>query len=191
MAAVKSLCTTCLYLQNGQLVEKGDPVKIVNHYLMRGGSNLFLEVDQTQSEHVSDLVRLDTIELATDLYEGRISIQNPMTFTVTGFNKQSTPRKFNVNIFFNSDEGECIFVTVSPITEVQPGKFEAVCVIPGNFLNDINYIVDIMVVHEGVKPLIHVRNAVFFEAVEPPRQHGWMGVMPGLIRPEMKWQFKS
>jgi hypothetical protein len=47
-----------------------------------------------------------------------------------------------------------------------------------------------MVVKNGEIPLMHLKNIMLIEGIEPIRETAWFGKFPGLIRPKLNWEFK-
>jgi hypothetical protein len=97
--------------------------------------------------------------------------------------------KININLFFNTGEGSTmIFATCSTVDKFEIGQIVYRCVIPAKTLNDNIYSIDLMVVENAEKALMHLQGIISIEGVEEKREGAWLEKFPGLIRPQYyKW----
>jgi len=107
MAAVKSLCTSCVTMSKGQLVYKGNVEEAIKHYLNTGGAD---------SIYIPDAVKTDL-----DVYFKRIEIQdkkgeNTSNFTCDdeinisfnlGINAEDNP--YNLFVIIKDQHGSPVF----------------------------------------------------------------------------------
>lgn len=177
ITAIKSLCTTAIYLQNGQIVDLGDVQKVVDNYI--SGESL-------SSKRVINLTKegftVEYIEFIDDDIPGNFSINEDLTFNI----KVRCEKDFNLintNLFFNTIEGEVIFATCSTPKQTLKGEYLYQCKIPANTLNDNMYSISLMIVKDSSSPLLNVDNVLTVQGIEPLRESAWMGKFPGLIRP--------
>ena len=61
------------------------------------------------------------------------------------------------------------------------------CTIPGNFLNDDLYQLDVYFHTAGMSKLYAQRNMLSFEVKDQARANGFLGKINGMIRPMLKW----
>lgn len=191
MTALKTLCDRAILLSNGGLKSEGPVNTIVNEYLQYFSTQNKAILAETGHKHSNEHVEVESIEMITDSdIDGLFYIDKPLKIRVSIINKSVTKR-INVNLSFATTDGTTVFETVSHSEYISPGRFVATCDIPANFLNDDIYSIGIMAVVDRSVALIQIPNALAIEGVEPPREAGWMGKHPGLVRPEFPWCFKS
>lgn len=187
MGAVRSLCTKGLLLSKGQVEYMGDVDTIVSTYLKSQLAKSKIEFSEVDKDAGNEYVQIESIELVNDAGDGIFMINEPLQIRVTGVNKQ-LDAPVNFNLFINSDEGQSIFATCSTPERINKGRFEAVCTIPANFLNDNDYYIDFMVVENGNQSRLFYKDMMMIEGKEAQRGEGWQGKFPGLIRPALDWQ---
>ncbi len=106
------------------------------------------------------------------------------SFTIT-FDFWSLLKSANLNISLHvfASTGECIFNIGSEIKEFESGIIATKIDIPGNFLNDGNYYISVMVVQDGSKVLYNFENLFEFEIADYRENTSWFGKWPGYVRP--------
>jgi lipopolysaccharide transport system ATP-binding protein len=185
MLAVKSLC------RNGILLEKGE-INIFDH--MDIVSQKYLSNYQTASHKLlnqsSGSFTVESIEVNTPSSDGIFPIEKELQLIVK-VNSSMAFNLININLFFNTAEGNLIFVTTSEPEPHNAGECLYYCTIPANMLNDNIYSIDIMVVENGEKGILTIKDAIAIEGVESKRNGSWLGKYPGLIKPQFfDWQKK-
>jgi lipopolysaccharide transport system ATP-binding protein len=186
LTAVKAICSRALLLNNGKLVNDSDTGTVINSYLKLITSKNKVVFNQTIETNSNDFFAVESLELITDSeIEGSFYIDKEIVLLLYVVNKSVTT-EINFNIFFETPEGAVVFATCSSPQYIHKGFFTAACRIPANFLNDDTYSLSIMGVSDS-KGLIHIKNAMVIEGLEPPRQLGWLGKFPGFVRPEFEW----
>jgi lipopolysaccharide transport system ATP-binding protein len=75
-----------------------------------------------------------------------------------------------------------------------PGIYSTYCEIPSNFLNDGLFSVGLALTftHSGIHVSFYDRNALMFNVTDPidgvpTRSQGYVGPIPGIIRPILNW----
>ena len=188
LQAIQSLCKKAIFLYNGGLHTQGRVDTTINEYLKKASTSSYasFEGDRAYSHEHFELL---SIKMIND-YEigGSFSIDKDLWIEIEANNK-SLHTIININLFFNTLDGTCVFETYSEAQVLKTGRFIASCPIPGNFLNDEVYSLDIMVVSNG-NPIMYVKEVMSIEGVEPPRPVGWFGKFPGLVRPKFNWDIK-
>lgn len=186
MLAVKSLCRTGLLLDNGQ-VSCLDHIDIVSQkYISEHQTASFRSLDQS-----SDHFTVESIQVLTPSDDGLFPIEKDLKIIIK-VKSSEIFRLININLFFNTAEGSLIFVTHSKAEPFEVGASAYYCTIPANTLNDNIYSIDIMVVENGEKGIIHIKDAIAIEGVESKRDGSWLDKYPGLIKPTyFDWQKKT
>ena len=189
MTALKSLCDRAILLSNGTLQRSGETGTIINDYLKNFASQNKVYLNGGAQPNENNQLSIESIELITESeIEGSFLIDKNLELQVTGINR-SIHTELNINLFFETSDGVTIFATCSARQILPIGPFKASCFIPSNYLNDEMYTISIMAV--AVNPVIFIKAAMAIEGIEPPRQIGWLGKFPGLVRPEFTWTMEA
>jgi lipopolysaccharide transport system ATP-binding protein len=185
ITAIKSLCNKGVLLQRGKLVLAESIDLVVNKYIADTdlNSKKAINID-------SEGFYLESIELEDSESIGKFNIEEDLKIRIKiSSSREST--MINVNLFFKNIEGMLIFATCSQAERWITGTAYFDCVIPANTLNDIIYGIDVMIVENGEKAIIHAQDCLSIEGIEPPRNGAWLDKFPGLIRPTYyKWTKK-
>ncbi len=185
MLAIKSLCNKGLLLQNGMVADAGDINKVVNSYSSQNVLSSFKSINLSNKGFT-----LQSIQISHNGSEGNFNIEEDLVIEIK-VSGDVKINEVNVNLFFNTLEGSLIFATCSSPDKFDAGAFTYVCTIPGGTLNDNVYSVDVMVVENSEKALIHVKEVISIEGMEAKRNGSWLAKFPGLIRPtNYKWEKK-
>lgn len=184
MLAIKSLCSSGMWLHQGRLQKTGIIDEVINAYLMKNNTSLtsIVNIEKEQSGFA-----VHSITVSNNGINGSFNIEDDLTIDI----KVSSTKDFravNINLFFNTLEGVSIFPTSSPVEEFKQGVYFFQCIIPANTLNDNIYSIDLMVVENGAKAIHYLKDTVSIEGVERKREGAWLEKYPGLIRPmNFKW----
>ncbi len=185
MAAVKSLCSQGLVIENGMMAFQGDVSQAVSYYL-KGGSDVqhFRTFDFVKHDYFS----LNNINVHHDR-EDRSEIldeNKDIHFTV-----QCEVRSLEIShlTFHLYDEtGEPVFSFASTQIPLHLGKNALTCVFPALFLQTGTFYVSLFVVTKDNKCLIIEKDVISFLVSDGGREYGaYMGREPGMIRPQLNW----
>lgn len=177
MLAIKSLCPTGILLNNGKVEKFGNIDPVISAYASENFLSSFKKINKSVRGFT-----LESISTSNNGIEGNFDIDKDLLITVN-VKSESIFNLININLFFNSIEGNLIFATCSNPQKVDLGTYSYTCCIPANTLNDNVYFIDIMVVENAEKLLLEVKEVLHLEGIEPKREGGWLGKFPGLIRP--------
>lgn len=105
------------------------------------------------------------------------------------------------NIHVTDSSGNYVFVTsaLSSLVPASRGDYEAVCVIPGSFLNSGTFFfgLAVTVMDKGVKVAFFERDALCVNITESLNEtldasrNGYSGTVPGPVRPVLEWRINS
>ncbi|MFZ0576535.1 MAG: hypothetical protein WAM41_03410, partial [Psychrobacillus psychrotolerans] len=123
-----------------------------------------------------------TISVSNNGIDGNFNIEKDLEIHIHVHSHKNFSL-ININLFFNTNEGSLIFATCSKAEFHHIGEYLYKCIVPANTLNDNTYLIDIMVVENREKPLLHIKDIMSIEGVESKRDGSWMGKFPGLVRP--------
>ncbi|GAA4446281.1 ABC transporter ATP-binding protein [Ravibacter arvi] len=193
LTAVQSLCNKAFYFEKGQLLEQGDTTHIVSTYLSR--------VSRKSLEHVWDdlsrapgtnEVRLKSLRLLPDYQDNlsHIDVRTPMRLACEFWNYEDNTT-LNLSMHLYAYTGECIFNVGTKAKSFSKGLVEAVCEIPGNFLNDGSYVISLMVVKNTSEVLFSLEEAITFDIQDYREGVSWYGKWPGYIRPQLNFSISQ
>ncbi len=72
--------------------------------------------------------------------------------------------------------------------ELKEGLYKYSCKIPGDFLNDETYRVQIMFVRDRSRSIFTHDEILIFEVNDIQRDGAWFGKWFGVVRPKFEWQ---
>jgi len=191
MAAVKSLCTIGIVLENGGIIFYDEVDKAVNFYL-KGGSestnkkifngNFDTEIfklheiginNSTKNED-QPIVEDETIELTTKI---TLLSENPERYHITYhlFNEMGEA----LFSFGNSQSNIALLRNLNILT----------CFIPKSFLQPGQYFLSLFIIEDKYKAIFVEKDILSFTIINAQREIGvYMGKEPGSIRPAFKWK---
>jgi lipopolysaccharide transport system ATP-binding protein len=186
MAAVKSLCTRAILLENGCIVKDGDTDEVINKYLV-GSSNIenHKKINiQKNGFTLHDIgVRANQKKFEDPiLADDKIEIY----FNYTNNNKNL----IHINIKFKGEDGEVFMSTSSSHDEsvVKEGENELSVTFPANFFNEANFYIDLLVVENRKIKIIEEFDVLSFLINPESKELGsWMGKEKGYIKGIFEW----
>jgi lipopolysaccharide transport system ATP-binding protein len=194
LRAVQALCNKTILLNSGQLERQGDTQFVVNEYLMGGGGRREI-LDRvwggSQESPGNDIVKLFQAHIAPhlDMFEGPITVQTPLRIEFV-YSLSISVDFYTFAMHFLTISGECIFITGSSHKMVRPGTYKSTVYIPGDLLNAGLYTMKLFFVTDVTNVLYAVSDLLVFEVHDVERESGWLGEIPGAVRPKLKWDFE-
>lgn len=195
LAAVQSLCSRALWVQDGRVVEDDQPRLVVADYLKTATTSVCERVWDNPTEAPGDeAVRLHSIRLIPE--DSTVDLMNtctPLLIEIQYWNFRPDT-ELDLSIAVHNHEGICVFSSNSAGEQMWHGKplrtglFRTMCHIPGNILNGGVYRVSLLVI-KGSSTLIHREtDALVFEMQDDVmNKNGWYGKWQGVIRPKLHW----
>jgi len=189
MIALKKLCTQAVWLDGGQMVERGEAGLVIDHYLQKNtGMNLESFWEDEPRESGDERVRLRSVRVISQSGSGApITVHTPLQIEITYWNYVADTT-LNVSMFLTSLEEVCAFVSVSDFAPRPAGLMRHTVEIPGDFLNADSYYVNLWIVKDASVGILFKENAVAFEVAEGEVVGNWYGRIPGAVRPKLKWK---
>lgn len=186
MIAVRSLCNRAIMLQNGQLTLDAGTDEVIDMYL----NNEKSIKKKAINEKIENQIVLENIELKTQDENTSIAIDKSFSIQINIEILFEDPNlSYHANLFITDGSDVVIFVLSSkhnPIRE--KGKYILEFEIPKDFINDIFYGIDLMIVRNNSFAIFNNKNIITIQGIELKNRVGWLGKYPGLIRPT---NFKS
>lgn len=196
MAAVKSLCTRAIVLENGAIVFRGDTNEAVDFYLrkMSGGESknrrIFTE-DEFSSNSDFKLKELEVFQKGKKSNEPIERIY-PIVFKLR-LEKLKTAQ-LNVTLRFKDDDGNYLFVNSSAadieLTDFIGGSYIQM-EIPGSFFNEGTFFVDLMIICNRKQRFLEDDILDFTVMQEDKKLGGWMGKNKGPLKPAFPWTLEN
>lgn len=191
MAAMETLCSSAILLENGRVVRNGLPEKIIKEYI-KNSSHIRTSIDQNGPALT---VGNDNITLLYASAENASSVEKDDVIDV----RSAVDIKF---VFINHTRDEEITVgydlsTIGGVTLFGSGnkfvcppnkKTTLVCRIPANLLNDETYQVYLYFLSADMNALFEVKELLTFEIKDVERESGYLGKINGLMRPVFQWE---
>jgi lipopolysaccharide transport system ATP-binding protein len=189
LTAVESLCNQAIYLDMGRMVMQSSTADVVREYVSRDLSAK--RVIRSSDKHTLGNESITIVEAAVE----NGSSENPadilditadikLKLTVINHTKEEY---LSVGFDLKTAKEDVVFGSGSKI--FCPIGIPAVhtCTIPGNFLNDDLYQLDVYFHTAGMSKLYAQRNMLSFEVKDQARANGFLGKINGMIRPMLKW----
>ncbi|MEM6517337.1 MAG: ABC transporter ATP-binding protein [Bacteroidota bacterium] len=199
MAAVKSLCTRALVLQNGIVVFEGDTDASVDFYLKGEldnlNSNIQVWTDNNMPNHENIKLKSAKIFAKGKNEQDAITMADELILEylmVVG----DVSEQIHINSRFLDDSDYILFGTTSKYSKFEKrlkgsGRISLKTIIPGNFFNEGNFKIDIDVIKNSKAKIIELQGILSFTVVPRPFELGeWMGKSKGPLRPDFKWEKK-
>jgi lipopolysaccharide transport system ATP-binding protein len=189
MTALQKLCTRVVWLNGGQVIDAGDPRKVIDHYLQTNAiANLESMWEDNLTAPGNERVRLRSVRVLPQTDSGEpITVHTPLRIEFTYFN-YAPDTMLNVSMLLNNLEEVCVFVTASDFALRPAGLIRHTVEIPGDFLNVGSYYVNMLIVKDASTGILFQDNVVAFEVVEGEVVGNWYGRLPGAVRPRLKWR---
>lgn len=207
MQAVMQICPHAVLLEHGRIVANGPTPEVITAYM--GVAFLGNEQPENDShshflgkeQHRDDTARL--IEARLRNSQGTITSalmfhdpgQIEMDFEIL----RSNGEYFVPNFHLYSAEGVLVGVLTpreGAIAQYEVGKYTAVCMLPRHLINEGVYrlLIALSSWREDVRVHFEVKNAITFKVVDDlsdmSYRNGYLGSVPGLIRPMLEWQIR-
>ena len=190
LQAIKNLCGTLMYMNNGTVIETGPTEDIINSYLSKNNKDASMRqyFDTPESAPGNTQVKIRRIEVCPLLE----NVSDPITVRTAiniefEFWNYVEDASLNLSMAIYTIMEECVFVAASNVKQTGKGLLSAVCTIPADLLNDGIYQISMLVVDNGV-PVYNFVNIVGFEVNEDRDASVWHGKWPGLLRPKLEFK---
>ncbi len=192
MNAIKNLCGSIIYMNNGIIKEMGPTAGVINSYLSHNNKDTRMRqyFEMPAGAPGNEKAKIRRIEVCplleneTDPITIRTAIN--IEFEFWNYIKDAS---ISLSMSVTTIMDECVFVAASNGTVTGERLLSAVCTIPGDLLNDGIYQVSMLVVENGIM-VYNFENMVSFEVNESRQASVWHGKWPGLVRPHLNFSLK-
>ncbi|UAY50701.1 ABC transporter ATP-binding protein [Ferruginibacter albus] len=191
MAALETLCSKAILLENGSLVDGGAPSAIIKKYISNSSNfkrHLDLSNSQTKIGNENIEVLLATAENGSSKdKEDVIDIKSALDLRFIFINK-TKEAEISVGFDLRTLKGDTVFGSLNKGTYEINKESEVVCHIPGDFLNSEVYQIFLYFHTKQMDPLFSQMDILTFEIKDTVRESGYLGKVNGFIRPILKWE---
>ncbi len=187
MTALKNLCANSIFLRNGSIDCIGNTESVIMKYLNFGNKNkLKVEFDSPEIALGNKYIKISRVEIvSSDLrLKNQLNIHSPIDIEIDFWNYVDD-KKINLSLHFNTMNYECIFNVGTKPEFLEKGLRKAICSVPGDFLNDGTFTINLMFVADSSIPVLSVQDIVNLEILEDRPQTDWHGKWPGFVRPNL------
>jgi lipopolysaccharide transport system ATP-binding protein len=193
MAAVETLCTRVISMNNGSIFGDGSPTKIISDYLQSSSfSERKISFDSIENAKGNNDVKIMYAAIenasATDKNE-IIDVTSLIDFRMKIVN-QTENERISVGFDLLTIKGDVVFGSggkfdckIGSITDIS-------CQIPANFLNDDVYQIHCYFHTNEMRQLFSDEELLTFEVKDVKRESGYLGKVNGMIRPQLQWTAK-
>ncbi len=192
MAAVKSLCTSGIVLENGLIRNTSNKIEdIVNNYYSDSSQIIGLDKLYTDNDvhSFNSIVQLKSVNIIISSNETFITIHDELEIKIN-FSLFNNINNFNLAINFKSfNDDIVVFSQITQVLDIKIGDYESILLIPKNFLNSKLYTIDLHFVSNN-KSLLTVLNIINFEALDFRDGLNYYGEWAGYVRPNLKFSIK-
>jgi lipopolysaccharide transport system ATP-binding protein len=187
MAAVETLCSRSVFLENGALKYNDTTKTVVNYYFSENKKKL--KYNSLENEllliHNINLLSAEIIKSDENLNLD-INTSFQIKLDIENFSNSSN---FFINLDFLTLKDEIVFSTgTNFIINKNNTLF---CNIPGGLLNNISYKLNFYLLNENMNIVQEINEILTFEIKDLRRETMYLGKVNGLIRPSLIWKSES
>jgi lipopolysaccharide transport system ATP-binding protein len=187
MAAVKSLCTRGIVLENGGVIfdgETDEALAVYNSDTSDTVSNVNWSIENAPG---NSSAKITSIKFNT---EGKFfCIEKEIEIEIEYVNFIDN-HSINVSISILDDKE--VYVLASPNLKRIPlgkGKYKSVCIIPKDLLNKGKYFFTVLLVGNNLEIITQLDKIVAIDVDEEGTHRGnYYGYWGGVVRPHLKWE---
>ncbi len=201
LPSVISLCPRSILLVQGAKYIDGPSSEIVTRYIELGRDRVGERVwSSPHSAPGNEKVKMRAVRIVSDKNQTcEIDIQRDLTLEIEYWNfkpgaylstsihlldKMGAPVLATANMHSANLDTDHWFGKPHPV-----GLFRTSCVIPGNFLNEGTYSINVIVLEDIMNPQVYEKEVITFTvhdsgAMRKEYNAGWIGV----VRPKLAWQ---
>ncbi|MFN2491451.1 MAG: polysaccharide ABC transporter ATP-binding protein [Pyrinomonadaceae bacterium] len=200
MAAITRLCKRVVLLEEGRVARDGQPHEVVNSYLSAHWKTGAIREWSNQLEAPGDaVVRLRRVRVCSERGEtiAAVDIRKPFGLEVT-YDVLDEGHALVPVIEFYNERGTELFSTHDTDADWRRhprarATYTSTVWIPGNLLAEGSLIGHVSIMSHFPSTVLHAkeRNAVAFQVIDSPSSDSargdYIGPMPGVVRPLLKW----
>jgi len=200
MDSIMRLCSRAILMKNGKIIENGNVSQVIDTYLnTEFGMNSH---KSWSSNNGNSLVKIQSINAHDSSFETceNFKITNKIGITIT-YEVIKSGHKIHTALNFFNSSGVNIFDSHESETNLYHDKKEigfystTVWVYENLFSEGVILVGVALVTHDPFIVHFHEREAIAFNMIEDlknsPTRGDYVGSLPGVIRPNLKWESKK
>jgi lipopolysaccharide transport system ATP-binding protein len=202
LAAISNICCRALLMDHGSIVLDGPPKQVIEHYLKGMQVDTGKVVWEPATAPASSQIRLHSIgvrNIHSLTSNNQVDIDQPIAIEIEyevlcegAINTVQLHLKDENGVFVLSSANAPSMNLAIDQTYGKPlplGFYRAECVLPGNFLNDSRYVLNLFLGPEIGKPTIQCHNVLAFRVLDTgAMRKEYLGSWYGpAIRPRLAW----
>lgn len=192
--ALKNFCTKAIYLEKGKLIDIGNTQDVITNYLKRE-QTLYLNRTYSDPDTApgNENIRVKRVEMQPQYLTGSniIDIRTPLVIEFEFWYLPTEEMDLGVSLALNTIMGECIFDVDSIARQYKKGIISGQCSIPGDFLNNGSYSINLFFVRNASSVLFEFEECLSFDVEDFRENTAWYGDWPGAVRPKFKVQLRQ
>lgn len=189
MAAVKSLCTRGIILENGKVVFEGEIENAVSYYL--GGGAEAMNLKTFGKEYDLPIFKLNEISLHNlGRSSDTVLLENELIILNTKIDiKVNDAQRYHITYHLFNEMGEAMFsFSNAGSFSLKGGVNRITCNFPASFFQSGQYFLSLFIVEDSKQPIFVENDIISFTVVDSGRELGtYMGREPGYIKPQFEW----
>jgi len=202
LAAISNICCRALLMDHGSVVLDGPPKQVIEHYLKGMQVDTGKVVWEPATAPATSQIRLHSIgvrNVHSLTSNNQVDIDQPIAIEIEyevlcegAINTVQLHLKDENGVFVLSSANAPSMNLAIDQTYGKPlplGFYRAECVLPGNFLNDSRYVLNLFLGPEIGKPTIQCHNVLAFRVLDTgAMRKEYLGSWYGpAIRPRLAW----
>jgi lipopolysaccharide transport system ATP-binding protein len=187
MAAIRNLCKNAIYLKGGKLYKHGKVSEVIDFYSYDSISDSGLNWSGTHNTNEWLKIHSIYIERGEDQTKDIYINEEVVICIDVEFIKKTTSVAFE--LFINTIEGVPVFNPVSPSGDYEAGRITVRYIIPKDFLNNYNYLITVGISKNFNFFIVKIEDAVRLEMLNYIEDGAFSGDYPGVVRPQLNWDF--
>lgn len=194
--AVQSLCTRCIWLDQGQTRLDGATRDVLHEYRREGhavpGERQWTDIDKAPGNNLFKIKSI-AVRPVGGTNPADITIDSGIDIIIEYWNLDDGAR-LNLSLVL-ANEDEAIVLNAIPLTDFEwfgkphpAGLYRAVVQIPPRLINSGTHSIELLAVHDQTRVVFKLEDALMFEVSDMPEPGvSWFGRFPGAVRPRLPW----
>lgn len=187
MQTLKSICHRTMLLEKGELLEIGDPHRVITTYLKRENANPptidFLQMDKVPGNHWITLQKISVIPEESGDYQG-LNTSNQLIIQFESKILQSEISGLVAVLALFDVYGNCLFELSSRQYAVKAGMINGECKIPANFLSSGYYTLSVSFHNISLDQELNIESCLEFNLDDIKENNESFGRWKGMVMPD-------
>jgi len=190
MAAVKTLCSKAVLLENGMITLNGSSDNAISYYLKGSADSPDKKLFNTFYD--KEEFRLNQINVYNKNCSNGVLTENDEIELLTDITLKKSDAQYHITYHLYNEMGEAMFSFSHNNIRLLTGRNQAICVFPASFFNPGTYYLSLFIVKNRATAVFVEKDIFSFSVVDGQRELGvYMGREPGDIKPVFTWYLKE